>query len=68
MAGYQGAAFVHHVVADHLPTSPTPWGDLFLTSCGWAFSGEHVRRNGGPTNPSGQLICENCRRANERGR
>jgi hypothetical protein len=46
MAGYRGSAYVHHVVADRLPTSPTPWGDLYLTSCGWAFNCRHAIESG----------------------
>jgi hypothetical protein len=67
MAGYHGSAGVHHIVADHLATVPEPWADLFLTSCGWAFSGDHVRQNGGPAAHRGQQLCEHCLRAIESG-
>ena len=58
----------HHMVADYLATSPTRWGDLYLTSCGWVFSGEWVRGHGGPGPYAGQGVCGHCKNAVERGK
>lgn len=62
-----GSGAMYHVVIDHVGENPTEFEDLYLTECGFAYSGGWVRRHGGVLDSGGRVVCLLCQEAMKRG-
>ena len=62
-----GGGPIHHVVVDYVGENPTEFDDLYLVECGFAYSGKHVRSQGGVKDSGGRTLCRLCLDAMKRG-
>jgi hypothetical protein len=62
-----GGGPIHHVVVDYVGENPTEFDDLYLMEDGFAYSGKHVRSQGGVKDSGGRTLCRLCLDAMKRG-
>lgn len=63
---YMNRDRVYHVVVDQIHDIGEPFGDLYLSFCGWVFDRGWVEENSGRVDPEHQDRCGNCQHAMER--
>lgn len=57
---YMHPETVFHVIIDQVSESGTPWGEIYLTACRWAYSGATITALGGLVPNTGQTVCGHC--------